>query len=125
MSQTPEKATVLQEVAQRVEVIEDKRVQSNVAASASILAGLVLEEDLIKQVLSRDIMQDSVIYQSLRREVIEEGLQQGLQQGREEGIQQVTQSLLRSGMTVEQVAGFTGLSLETLQQLQQRSDDES
>ena len=81
-------------------------------------------------------MEESVIYQSLRREALEEGLQQGreegLQQGREEGreeglqqgIQQVAYSLLRSGMTVEQVAGFTGLSLETLERLQQLPDRE-
>ena len=132
LTQTQEKATVLREVARRVETIEETRMQSNIAASASILAGLVLEEDLIRQVLRRDIMEESVIYQSLRREALEEGLQQGLQQGREEGreeglqqgIQQVAYSLLRSGMTVEQVAGFTGLSLETLERLQQLPDRE-
>jgi predicted transposase YdaD len=43
-------------------------VQSNVAASAGILAGLLLEKDFINQVLWRDIMQQSVIYQDILQE---------------------------------------------------------
>jgi predicted transposase YdaD len=52
-----------------------------VAASAGILAGLILEKGFINQVLRREIMQQSVIYQ----EILQEGEQKGRQEGRQEG----------------------------------------
>jgi predicted transposase YdaD len=55
----------------------DLRVQSNVAASAGILAGLLLEKGLINQVLRKDIMQQSVIYQEWKEEFLQEGRQEG------------------------------------------------
>jgi predicted transposase YdaD len=55
----------------------DLRVPSNVAASAGILAGLLLEKGLINQVLRKDIMQQSVIYQEWKEEFLQEGRQEG------------------------------------------------
>lgn len=68
---------MLRQVAARVEAIPELRVQSNVAASAGILAGLLLERDFINQVLRRDIMQESVIYQEWREEFLQEGEERG------------------------------------------------
>ncbi|WP_373695793.1 hypothetical protein [Brunnivagina elsteri] len=62
LSQTQDKARTLQDVAQAIERIDDSQIQSNVAASASILAGLVLDKELIQRVLRSDIMRESVIY---------------------------------------------------------------
>ena len=130
LSRTDEKVEVLREVARRVEAISDRRVQSNVGASTFILAGLVLEKEIIQTILRRDIMEESVTYQELRREAREQGLQegrtqgrqQGLQQGLQQGFQQVALNLLRSGMSLEQVANFTGLSVEQVTQLQLTSN---
>ncbi|MCA2522507.1 MAG: DUF4351 domain-containing protein, partial [Microcystis sp. M54BS1] len=47
------------------------------AASTGILAGLLLNKELINQVLRRDIMQQSVIYQEWREEFLQEGRQEG------------------------------------------------
>jgi predicted transposase YdaD len=68
-------------VAAKVDAIPEQRVQSNVAASAGILAGLLLEKGFINQVLRRDIMQQSVIYQEWKEEFLQEGRQEGLQEG--------------------------------------------
>lgn len=68
LTQTPDQASTLRQVASRVETIQDMRVQSNVAASAAILAGLSLQKDLINQVLRKEIMQQSVIYQEIKGE---------------------------------------------------------
>jgi predicted transposase/invertase (TIGR01784 family) len=68
LTQTPDKAQTLRQVAARVEAIPELRVQSNVAASAGVLAGLLLKRDFINQVLRREIMQQSVIYQEWREE---------------------------------------------------------
>jgi predicted transposase YdaD len=77
LTQTPDKAQTLRQVASRVEAIPESREQSNVAASAGILAGLLLKRDFINQVLRRDIMQQSVIYQEWREEFLREGEERG------------------------------------------------
>jgi predicted transposase/invertase (TIGR01784 family) len=81
LSKTSDKAQTLRQVAAKVDAIPDRRVQSNVAASAGILAGLQLDKGFINQVLRREIMQQSVIYQ----EILQEGEQKGRQEGRQEG----------------------------------------
>ncbi len=65
LTNTSDKAQTLRQVAAKVDAIPEKRVQSNVAASAGILAGLLLKRDFINQVLRKDIMQQSVIYQEI------------------------------------------------------------
>jgi predicted transposase YdaD len=41
---------------------------ADLAATASILAGLVLDKNLVKQILRRDIMRESAIYQDILAE---------------------------------------------------------
>lgn len=113
LSQTRNPVATLQQVAQEIIKIPDQRVQNNVAASAFILAGLVLEKDIIQQVLRRELMQESVTYQAL----IEEGRAEGIQEGIQEGIRSVAANLLREGMAIEMVARVTGLSVDVVQQL--------
>ena len=76
LTQTPDAAQTLRQVAARVETIPEMRVQSNVAASTGILAGLLLKREFINQVLRREIMQQSVIYQEWREEFLQEGRQE-------------------------------------------------
>lgn len=68
------KADVLREVSAKIEAIGEGRQQSNIAAASSILAGLVLEKDLIQRVLRQEIMRESVIYQEIKLEGKQEGL---------------------------------------------------
>lgn len=126
LSENTEKVEVLREVASRIEAIKDRKVQQNVAASAAILAGLVLDKDIIRRILRREIMRESVIYQEIEQEAREKGRQEGRQEGLEEGRQEereaVALNLLRGGITTEQVVVFTGLSLERVNQLQRQLD---
>ncbi len=46
------------------------------------------------------------------------GKQKGRQEGKQEGKQEVALNMLRSGIPVSQIAQFTGLSLQQIQQLQ-------
>jgi predicted transposase YdaD len=87
LTQTPDKAQTLRQVAAKVDAIEEKRVQSNVAAAAGILAGLLLKRDFINQVLRKEIMQQSVIYQEI--------LQEGEDKGRAEGLRREQSLILR------------------------------
>lgn len=56
---------LLSQVAQEVAKIADRETRQNTAACTEILAGLRFEKDLIRQLLSEDIMQESVIYQDI------------------------------------------------------------
>ena len=87
LSQVESRAEVLQEVGQRIENLPTRRERSNVMASVSILAGLVLDKELIRRVLRQEIMQESVIYQDLRAEAIAEGRAEGRAEGEAIGIQ--------------------------------------
>ena len=69
LAQTDEPESILRTVAVRIEEIGAGKVQADLAATAFILAGLVLNRDLIKQILRRDIMRESVTYQ----DILEEG----------------------------------------------------
>jgi predicted transposase/invertase (TIGR01784 family) len=68
LSQTDDKARTLQQVAEAIEEINDTRLQSNIAASTAVLAGLVLNKELIKRLLRSDAMRESVIYQDILQE---------------------------------------------------------
>ena len=124
LSQTTDRAATLRRVATQIEEITEQRLQSNVAASAAILAGLVLEKGMIQQILRREIMQESVIYQEIKAEGIQEGLQQGkeegLQQGKEEGERSLILRQLsrRLGQIPTEVQGqIAQLSLAQLEDL--------
>lgn len=92
LSQTNDRTQVLQQVAQEIDQLTDPRIQSNVAASAFILAGLVLDKEVIGQILRRDIMQESVTYQVIKAEGREEGREEGRKEGREEGREEAKQA---------------------------------
>jgi predicted transposase YdaD len=61
LAKTNDQAGTLREVAKQTEAISDRRLQSNVAASSAILAGLVLEQSVIQRIFRSDIMKKSVI----------------------------------------------------------------
>ena len=73
LTQTDDRAAVLRTVGQRVEALADRRQQSDLAASASLLAGLVLDKELIQRVLRTEMMRESVIYQDIKAEGRAEG----------------------------------------------------
>lgn len=125
LSQTNDRISTLQQVAQQIEQIADSRIQSNVATSTFILAGLVLEAESIQRILRRDIMQESVTYQIIQSEAeakgMAKGMAKGIAEGRAEGsreaLQQVAMNLLREGMEITAVTRVTGLSADQVQQL--------
>ena len=50
----------------------DALQDSNLAAASGILAGLVLDKQMIRRALRRELMEESVIYQELREEARQE-----------------------------------------------------
>lgn len=75
-------------------------------------------------------MRESVIYQDILEEGREEGEEKGRQEGRQEGLQegkeekarQIALKMLSAGFSVPEIARFTDLSPDAIEQLQSRDD---
>jgi predicted transposase YdaD len=76
LCQTDSPRDLLSQVAIEVAKIEDRQDRQNTAGYTEILAGLRFDKSLIRQLLSEDIMQESVIYQ----DILQKGQEQGEQQ---------------------------------------------
>ncbi|GBL11106.1 hypothetical protein MSj_02606 [Microcystis aeruginosa Sj] len=118
LSNTDDPEQVLSQVSRSLETISEKQLQSNLAAATSILAGLVLNRETIKNILRSDIMRESVIYQ----DILEEGEEKGLQKGKEEKARQIALKMLSAGFPIAEIAQFTDLSPATIEELQSRDD---
>lgn len=126
LSDTSSQDRTLQAVAAQIDNITDRRTQNNITASAAILAGLTLKEDVIQRILRRDIMRESVIYQSIKEEGREEGREEGLEEGLEKAARKIAANMLAKGISLESVVELTGLTLEQVQQIQtQQSENQS
>ena len=88
------KERLLQNIAQKIDKIPDQKTRQTIGSATYVLAGLVLEENIIKQILRRDIMRESVTYQAILREGRQEGRQEGPQEGRKEGLVTIVLRLL-------------------------------
>nr|RNJ68776.1 MAG: Rpn family recombination-promoting nuclease/putative transposase [Leptolyngbya sp. IPPAS B-1204] len=121
LSQTSQPEQTLQRVATAIEDFPERVAQSDIAASTAILAGLILEQQVIRRVLRRDIMQESVIYQDILTEGLEKGRAEGLEEGRKEAslnlvLRQLNRQLQNALSEPLQVQ-ITRLSLAQLEQL--------
>ena len=81
LTQTNSPQSLLSQIANNVAKIADRETKQDIAAYTEILAGLRFEKDFIRQLLSEDIMQESVIYQDI--------LQKGERIGEQRGEQRV------------------------------------
>ena len=77
LSQTQNPVKVLEQVARRIEAIDNPREQSDLSATTAILAGLVLDKMIIRQLLREDIMKESIIYQDIQETSEAKGFQKG------------------------------------------------
>ena len=108
LGQSADSEETLRQAAQRIDQIADPTAQANLMAASGILAGLRLEDEIVYQILRRDIMQESTVYRSIERDA------------RKEEKREIAINFLRDGLSVEAVARGTGLSIEEIQQLQQK-----
>ena len=116
LSRTENRVETLGEVARQIERMTNRREQSNVAASAAILAGLVLKKEVIERLLRQEIMRESVIYQEIRAE----GKAEGFAEGRQEGEASLVWRQLKcriGEMSSELETRIRGLSVAQLEEL--------
>ena len=120
LSQTDDPASILQDIAERINTLDNPRQQSNIAASTAILAGLLLEEEVIQTILRSEIMRESVIYQRIESEGIRKGKAEGKAEGRqEEAIALILRQLKRRLTTIsaEIEAKINNLPIEKIEEL--------
>jgi predicted transposase/invertase (TIGR01784 family) len=120
LTQSSSPQALLQEVAEQVASIEDIDQRQNIASCAGVLAGLRFEEDVIRQLFREDMMQGSVIYQSIRQEGKQEGKQEGLQEGLKQEALTIAVRLLRrrfGEMETRITAKVQALSRKQLEEL--------
>jgi predicted transposase YdaD len=112
LTQTNSPQGLLSQIANSVAKIADRETKQDIAAYTEILAGLRFEKDFIRQLLSEDIMQESVIYQDI--------LQKGERIGEQRGEVKFCLRLLNQrfgeldSLIVEKVKGLPVEQLENL-----------
>lgn len=125
LSQTNEPKMVLGRVAQAIDEINDQNIKSNLTAASAILANLVVSEEIIKDILRSDIMQESAIYQEIYHSGELKGKLQGKQEGKLEGKLEtqveIALNLLKKGLTINEIVEITGLSLNLVERLTQNN----
>jgi predicted transposase/invertase (TIGR01784 family) len=107
LSNTPDSEAMLRQVAIAIDQIQDPAAQVSLSAASAILAGLTLEDNIVYQILRRDIMEESSVYRSIVAE------------GAAKAKREIAINLLQAGLTVTLISSSTGLSIEEVQLLQQ------
>ena len=116
LTQTNSPQSLLSQIANNVAKIADRETKQDIAAYTEILAGLRFEKDFIRQLLSEDIMQESVIYQ----DIFQKGERKGEQKGEQKGELKFCLFLLNQrfgeldSLIIERVKGLPVEQLENL-----------
>jgi predicted transposase YdaD len=117
-SESPQQ--ILEEVATKVNDIEEKELQSDLMTSISILAGLKLDKNFIQSLLKEEIMRSSVIYQEIKKQGKMEGKIEGKMEGKmEEALSLIFKIVNQHLGKIEQDLSdkIQALSLEKMEEL--------
>ncbi|MDZ8242108.1 MAG: Rpn family recombination-promoting nuclease/putative transposase [Nostoc sp. ChiQUE01a] len=112
LARTDSPESLLEQVAAQVDMIEEPSQQRNISACTQLLAGLKYDNNLINSLLREELMQESVVYQRIIR--------QGIEQGRkEEALSVVLRQLTRRIGTIapELRSHIEALSVTQLEEL--------
>ena len=132
LAKSPNAAATLRSAVQVMESLPQGQ-QHETMAAAYILAGLHLKQDVISQIIRRDIMKESVTYQAIFQEGEQRGIsigeQRGISIGEQRGISigeqrgtlesrlDIARRMLVRGMTIEDIMELTDLTREQIQAL--------
>lgn len=125
LSKTAKREATLTKVGEIIDKIEDRRLQSNLSASTAILAGLVLTQNFINNILRSDIMRESVVYQSIFHEGELKGELRGELRGEKHKARQIALSLLQENFTVQKIAQITNLTVSEVEDLKTIFDSQN
>lgn len=86
LANSPEPESILQQVAQGLEALDNRVERVNLATYTYLLGGLRFRKAVLQQLLREEIMRESVTYQDLVQTSEQRGLERGLNQGLERGL---------------------------------------
>ena len=121
LTKTGNPEATLRDVVRQIDHIADKQTQNNVAASTAIISGIALNKEVIQKILRSEIMRESVIYQEILLEGEARGRSLGKAEGKAETRQQIALNMLRANVAADLITQFTGLTLNQVQQLQNKA----
>jgi predicted transposase/invertase (TIGR01784 family) len=110
LTNTSDPISILEEVAQKIAQMDDLRQRSNLSAISAVMAALSLDEDQVENVLRRNFMKESALYQKWRKE--------NLVEGQDTERRSIALKMLAEGMSLEVIAKITGYSIKQIQSLQ-------
>ena len=84
LARTEAPTSLLRQVADLVEQIEEPQQQREISAYTEILAGLKFDKNLIRRFLREELMRESVIYQEIEQEIRQRVRQEALQEGQQQ-----------------------------------------
>ncbi|AFY59322.1 Rpn family recombination-promoting nuclease/putative transposase [Synechococcus sp. PCC 6312] len=87
LAKTANPESLLTEVAQRLETLENREERLSLTTYTYLLGGLKFRKEMLQQLLREEIMRESVTYRELVETSEQRGLQQGIQQGLQQGMQ--------------------------------------
>ena len=121
LTKTNNATETLKEVAKIIDKIEDQKLKNSLIAATYITSGLVLDLEIIKKIFRSNAMKESVTYQEILLEGKAEGKAEGLAEGEVKGKieerTQIARNMLQSGLSLDLIAQFTGLTPEQIQKL--------
>ena len=77
LGKTEDRVAALRQISASIEQTRDSDVQKNLMAATDILAGLVLDKEIIRAILRTDLMKESATYQAIKDEGRAEGRAEG------------------------------------------------
>lgn len=106
---------LLSQVRQRLQAISDPDQRRLTTSGCQLLAGLTFSPDVIQRLLAMSILEDSSVYQLIKRKALEEGREAGREQGRKEGRQEGRTQGLSEGLAQGRRDEAAALLLRQLQ----------
>ncbi len=117
LTNTSNPISILEEVAQKIDQMDDLRQQSNLSAISAVMGALSLDKDQVRQIFRKELMKESAIYQQWRQENLSEGRFEGRVEGQEAERRLIALKMLAEGISLEVIAKITGYSTQQIQNL--------
>lgn len=82
LTRSEEPRSLLEQVADKIDRVENRNQQRELTACTELLAGLQFDRDFIRQILREELMRESVTYQDILQKGKQMGIQLGIEQGK-------------------------------------------
>jgi predicted transposase/invertase (TIGR01784 family) len=118
LGKCPDKEEMVKQVLNKLELLPDSEKKDILVFATTLFSELVLKD----RTVNFEELRVNRFYQKIFQEAIAkartESLEEGIEMGREKTLKEVTQRLLKSGLTRQQISEYLGLTPKQIQELQ-------